>query len=147
MKVYLTKDIAKVGLSGEIVQVSDGFGRNFIIAQNAGVEITDKNAQFYQNKARTVVQRKEVIESKTSILAEKIKNLKVTIKRKMHDDGKLYGSVSPIEIVDALQEQSISLSKSQVVFKKSIKEKGVHKVTIQLTKGLQPELTVNVISE
>ncbi len=147
MKVYLTKDIEKVGLSGEIVKVTDGFGRNFIIARGSGIEVTDKNEQFYQNKSRTVEHRKEVIESKTSILAEKIKNLKVTIKRKMHDDGKLYGSISPVEIVDALHEHSISLSKSQVIFKKAVKEKGLHKVTIKLTTSLQPELTLNIIAE
>ena len=54
MKVYLTKDIEKVGLSGEIVKVTDGFGRNFIIARGSGIEVTDKNEQFYQNKSRTV---------------------------------------------------------------------------------------------
>lgn len=147
MKLYLTKDIEKVGLAGEIVNVSDGFGRNFIIARNAGVEITDKNEQFYHNKARTVVHRKEVIESKTSILAEKIKNLKITIKRKMHDDGKLYGAISSSEIVDALGQQSISLSKNQVIFKKAVKEKGLHHVTIKLTASLQPELTLNIVPE
>jgi large subunit ribosomal protein L9 len=147
MKVYLTKDIEKVGLSGEIVKVTDGFGRNFIIARGLGIEVTDKNEQFYQNKSRTIEHRKEVIESKTSILAEKIKNLKVTIKRKMHNDGKLYGSISPVEIVDALHEHSISLSKSQVIFKKAVKEKGLHKVTIKLTTSLQPELTLNIIAE
>lgn len=147
MKVYLTKDIEKVGLAGEIVKVSDGFGRNFIVARNAGIEITSKNEQFYQNKARVVVHRKEVIESKTSLLAEKIKNIKLTIKRKMHDDGKLYGSLSSTEIVDSLNAHHISLSKNQVIFKKAIKDKGVHTVTIKLTASLQPELTVNVISE
>ena len=65
----------------------------------------------------------------------------------MHDDGKLYGSISPVEIVDALHEHSISLSKSQVIFKKAVKEKGLHKVTIKLTTSLQPELTLNIIAE
>lgn len=147
MKVYLTKDIEKVGLSGEIVKVSDGYGRNFIIARNAGIEITDKNEQFYLNKAKTIVHRKEVIESKTSILAEKIKDLKITIKRKLHDDGKLYGSISPAEIVTALGAHNISLSKNQIILKKAIKEKGSHKIVIKLTANLQPELTLNIISE
>ena len=147
MKVYLTKDIEKVGLAGEIVKVSDGFGRNFIIARNAGIEVTDKNEQFYQNKARTVENRKEVVQSKTSMLAEKIKDLKVTIKRKMHDDGKLYGAISPLEVIDALSGQSISVSKNQVIFKKAIKEKGMHKAIIKLTASLQPELTINIIPE
>lgn len=147
MKVYLTKDIEKIGLSGEIVKVADGFGRNFIIARGLGIEVTESNEQFYKNKARTVEQRKEVIESKTSILAEKIKNLRITLKRKMHDDGKLYGAVSPAHIVDALQEHSISLSKSQILFKKAVKEKGSHKVTIKLTTSLQPELTFTIIPE
>jgi large subunit ribosomal protein L9 len=147
MKVYLKKDMEKVGLTGEIINVADGFGRNFIIARGYGIEVTEGNEQFYKNKARTVENRKDVIETQTSIIADKIKHLKITLKRKMHANGKLYGALSPSEIVDALHVHSISIAKSQVVLKKSIKEKGSHAVTIKLTARLQPELMINVLPE
>lgn len=145
MKIFLKKDVEKVGLAGELIKVSDGFGRNFILARGYGVEINDSNEHFYKNKIRTVAQRKEVIESTTSIFADKIKHLTLSIRAKMHDNGKLYGSVSALDIVEALQKHGITINKSQVIFKKSIKEKGSHTVIIKLTTRLQPELAVNVI--
>jgi large subunit ribosomal protein L9 len=147
MKVYLKKDVEKVGLTGEIIKVADGFGRNFIIARGYGVEVNEANEQFYKTKARTVEHRKDVIESQTSILADKIKHLKITLKRKMHANGKLYGALSASDIVDALQAHAISIAKSQVIVKKSIKEKGAHAVTIKLTARLQPELMITVLPE
>lgn len=148
MKVFLLKDIEKIGMAGEIIKVSDGYGANFIIPRKLGVEVTAHNEGFYKNRVKNVEHRKEIISSKTSMLAEKINGTRVTIKRKMHDNGKLYGALSQHEIVDALAEKGITISKSQVDFgKKSIKEKGEHKVDIRLSSKLIPTVTVNVAAE
>lgn len=147
MKVYLLKDIENVGMSGEIVKVKEGFALNFLIPRKMALRLTAKNENFYRTKARTVVDRKEVISSKTSLLAEKIKTIKLTLKRKMHDDGKLYASVNPAEIVDLLATEGVSVSKSQIKITKAIKEKGIFPVTVKLTSKLQPALELKVVSE
>lgn len=144
MRVYLLKDIERVGLAGEIVKVSEGYAMNYVLPRKLGIEITKHNENFYKDKMKNVEHRKEVIASKTSMLAEKIKSMRVTLKRKTHDDGKLYGSINPQEIVDALAEKGVSVSKNQVEFSKSIKEKGEHKITIKLSSKLQPQMTVVV---
>ncbi len=71
----------------------------------------------------------------------------MTLKRKLHDNGKLYGSVNPAEIVDLLAAQGIGVSKNQIEFDKSIKEKGAYEITIKLSSRLQPKLMLHVISE
>jgi large subunit ribosomal protein L9 len=147
MEVFLNKDVARVGLAGEIIKVSDGFARNCLIPQGLAVEITPVNRENYKAKIRTVEHRKEAIATETSMFAEKINNLSITLKRKMHDDGKLYGAVNGSEIVEALRGKGISISKGQVKFDKSIKTKGNHKVTINLTSRLKPTLTVVIIPE
>ncbi len=147
MKVYLKKDVEKIGLSGEIIKTSDGYARNYLIPRGLGVEITPNNIEFYEKRARTVKNRETVISSNTSMLAEKIGALKLKIKRKMHDDGKLYGAISPIEIVELLAKEGITVSKSQVLFDKSIKSKGTHDITIKLTSRLLPQIKLTVISE
>jgi len=146
MKVYLLKNIDKVGIAGEIIKVKDGYAKNFLFRQKAAIEVTKKNAAFFEAKAKTVENRKEVIASETSALSETIKDVKIVLKRKTHDDGKLYAAVNPTEIVDALAEQGIKVSKNQVKINKSIKAKGSYKVTIKLTSKLQPELVVQVTS-
>ncbi len=147
MKVFLKKDVEKVGLAGEIVKIGDGFARNFLIPRGVAVEITAENEEFYSNKIKQVVNRKEVIASKTSMLAENINAMKLTLRRKMHDDGKLYGSVSTQEIVDLLALQGVMVGKSQVLIEKPIKAKGSYKITIKLTSTLQPQVNLLVTPE
>jgi large subunit ribosomal protein L9 len=147
MEVYLRKDVEKVGLAGEIIKVGDGFARNFLIPQGLAVEITNHNKSQYTSKIRKVENRKEVIASQTSMLAEKMNSIAVVLKRKMHDDGQLYGSINASEVVDALAAQGVSITKGQVEFDKSIKSKGTFKVYIKLTTKLKPSITVTVISE
>ena len=147
MEVYLRKDIEKIGLAGEIIKVGDGFARNFLIPQGLAVEVTDTNKSQYQSKIRKVENRKEVIATQTSMFAEKLNTISLTLKRKMHDDGQLYGSINASEIVEALAEKGISITKSQVEFEKSIKSKGAFKVIIKLTTRLKPTITLNIVSE
>lgn len=147
MKVYLKADIKGVGMSGEIITVSDGYARNFLFPRNQAVEITPENEQTYVARLKTIENRKEVIATQTSMLAERIGNAQVTIKRKIHHDGKLYGSVGAADIADILKEQGFSVAKNQIVIEKSIKEKGTHMVTVKLTSRLQPKLKVIVASE
>ncbi len=147
MKVYLTQNVPKVGMAGEIINVSDGYGANYLLPRKLGVQLTPANEAFYKNKVVKVEHRKEAIETETSMTAEKIKATEIKLKHKIHDDGKLYGAVSQHEIVDALQAKGITVSKSQVVFDKSIKKTGTHTVTIKLSSRLQPQLTVKVVGE
>ena len=147
MKVFLRKDIEKVGMAGEIVKVEDGFARNYLLPKKLAVEITKNNVKFYEKSEKSVEDRKEVIATKTSMLAERIKSLKLTVKRKMHDDGKLYGAINPVEIVDLLAKHNISIAKNQVKFDKSIKNKGNFEITIKLTTRLQPRVKIAIVPE
>jgi len=147
MKVFLRKDIEKIGLAGEIIKVGDGYARNYLIPHGLAIEITKKNEIFYAKRIKKVEHRKEVIATQTSMLAEKIKSLKVTLKKKIHDDGKLYGAVNASEVVDLLAKKGIIITKNQVKMDKSIKTKGTFAVIIKLTSRLQPQLLLNVVSE
>lgn len=147
MKVFLRADVEGIGLKGEIINVSEGYARNFLFPRNLAAEITEQNEKFYQSQIRTVENRKAVIASKTSMLAEKISSMKVIIKRKLHDDGKLYGAINATEIVKALADQGVNVSKSQIVLDKSIKTKGTFSITIKLTAKLASQVTVQVVSE
>ena len=147
MKVYLLKDVENVGIAGEMLKVKEGYAQNFLIPRKMAVKITSKNEAFYSSRVKTVEHRKEVIASKTSMMSEKIKGLKLTIERKTHDDGKLYGAISAGEIVDLLAKEGVSISKSQVNFTKNIKEKGEHSVEVKFTSKLKSAFILKVVPE
>ena len=81
------------------------------------------------------------------MLAEKIKSTEIVLKRKIHDNDQLYGSISPKEIAEELAKQGISVSNNQVIMDKGIKTKGVHTIVIKLSSKLQPTLKVKVVPE
>ena len=145
MKVYLLKDIEKIGIAGEILNVSEGYAKNFLFPRKMALEVSVANEEFFKKRAKSIENRKEVIESATSMLSEQIKTLSLTIKKKIHDDNRLYAAVNPSDIVELLAEKNIKISKSQVIFDKSIKEVGSYPVTIKLSSKLQPQMTLKVI--
>ena len=147
MKVYLKKDVEKVGLAGEIIKVKEGFAVNYLIPRGFAMAVTDANANFFKKRERTIENRKEVLSSQTSMLAEKINSMDLVLKKKMHDDGKLYGALSAADIVEKLADKGVSVGKNQVIFGKSIKSKGVYEVVIKLSSRLQPKVKVTVVSE
>ncbi|MEX0849355.1 MAG: 50S ribosomal protein L9 [Candidatus Dependentiae bacterium] len=147
MRIFLLKDIEKIGLEGEIVRVKDGFGSNYLVPRKLGIEVTPKNEHQFLNRVKNVEHRKEAIASKTSMLAEKIKSLRIKIKHKAHDEGKLFGAVSPNEVVESLAEKGISVSKSQIDFGKSIKTTGTYDVKVKLSSKLQPSFSLVVVAE
>lgn len=146
MKVFLLQNIEKVGLKNEIIKVSDGYAVNFLFPKKLAVEITAANEKQYINKVRQVENRTAIIESVSSLLADQISQLNLKLKKKMHDNDKLYAAISQGEIVDLLKEHNITISKSQVVFDKSIKSKGTFEVTIKLSSKIQPTFKLQVIA-
>ncbi|HXW86600.1 MAG TPA: 50S ribosomal protein L9 [Candidatus Bathyarchaeia archaeon] len=147
MKVYLKKDVKTLGFTGEIVKVGDGYARNFLIPQGIALEVTDANEHFYKGRTQVIENRKEALATETSMFAQKISEMKLQIKKKMHDDGKLYGTVNALDIVHLLGEKGIHVGKSQVIFGSPIKTKGTFEVTIKLTSRLTPTLILNVLAE
>jgi large subunit ribosomal protein L9 len=146
-KVFLTKDVQKLGFAGEVVKVKEGYATNYLIPNKLGILVTPSNEASLKKRIKTYENRKEALSTKTSMLAEKIKSLKLVVKKKIHDDEKLYGAVTPSDIVDLLAKEGIKVSKNQILFDKSIKSKGVFDVTIKLSNSLMPTLKLKVQPE
>ncbi len=146
MKVYLLKDVESVGMRGTVVNVSDGYAANFLFPKKFAVAVPD-NDEAFKKLMHSAEVKKEVIASKTSMLAEHIKALKITMRRKTHDKVKLYGSISTSEIADALADHGVKIAKNQIITDKSIKEVGTYEVTVKLTSKLQPKFQLKIISE
>lgn len=143
----MLKDVENVGMTGQIVKVSDGHAKNLLIPKGLAKEVKEAEMPFYKNR---VIQQKvatDVILSKVAMLAERIKNMHVTIKKTVHDDGKLYGSINADEIVELLKEKEVTVDRKQVEFDKTIKAIGEHSVIIKLSSKLKPKLTVKVVGK
>jgi len=146
MKVFLKKDIEQIGFANQIVSVREGFARNFLIPNDFAVEVTQENEAIYLKKIKKMEYKKEAIATATSMLSEKIKHMKLILKKKIHDNGELYGSVSPADIITLLEQQGVKVSKNQIEFGK-IKKQGSYPVVIKLTSRLQATCTIQIVAE
>ncbi len=147
MRVFLLKDVERVGIAGQIINVASGYATNFLFAQKLAVEITPDNEAQFLHKVRTVEKHKEAVATKTSMLAEKIKHIELKIKRKLADGDRLYGAISAGDIVDLLAAEGVSVAKNQIEFAKAIKTKGVHEFVVKLSSTLKPVCKIRVIAE
>jgi len=147
MKVFMKKEVARVGKSGIIITVPDGYARNYLLPQGFALEVTPSNEASLKKKLEETVIQKQNFIAKTSLLADKIRDFQLVLKRKMHDNGKLYGAISAHDIVMLLAENDVKITKNQVIFDKLIKAKGLYTVTIQLTSQLKTNFNLTIVSE
>lgn len=148
MKVILTEDVKSLGKKGEIVNVSDGYARNFILKTNKGIEANSKNMNDLKlKKANDDKVAKEQYEAAKE-LAKKIEAGKITATIKTGEGGKAFGSISSKEIAAAVKEQmNLEIDKKKVVLKEAIKTLGTHKVPVKIHPKVTAELTVEVNEE
>lgn len=145
MKVFMLKDVEKIGMSGQVAKVADGYAMNFLIPRKLAVKVTNKEEVFFAKKEVKVKVDNKILNSKVAMLAERIKNMHLVVKERIHDNGKLYGAVGADEVVEMLKAKDVSVNRKQIEFKKAIRVVGEHKVAIRLSSKLKPELTLKVI--
>lgn len=146
MKVILIKDVKGQGKKGELINVSDGYARNYLIPRNLAKEATANNLSVMkgQKEAAEFHKQQELEEAKA--LAEKIGGLSIQIKAKAGAGGKLFGSVTSKEIAEELKmQQHIKIDKKKIVLPEGIKTLGVTNVKIKLYPDVTAELKVNVL--
>jgi len=148
VKVLLIKDVKTLGKAGEIKEVKDGYGKNFLIgkgfAKPATAEVLEQHAQEKKQEAENLA--KEIATLKD--LAAKLDKCEIVITKKMGENGHLFGSITKDEVAHALLEQhNIEIDKKHINEKLSIKTVGEHDLDFKLGHGLHATLHVDVVGE
>lgn len=145
MKVILLQDVKALGKKGEVVNVNDGYARNFILPKKLGVEANGKNLndlKLQKNNEAKVAQEHLDAAKK---LAEELKAGKVVLTMKVGEGGRTFGSVSSKEIAEAVKEQMhLDIDKKKIQLKEQIKTLGIHIVSVKLHPEVTAELNVSV---
>jgi large subunit ribosomal protein L9 len=145
MKVILNKDIKGTGAKGDVINVSDGFARNYLFPRSLAVEATEGNLNAIKQHKDAEARRKAVNEQSAREIAGRVKDLTVTIRAKAGEGGRLFGSVTGKEIADALLEQHhIEVDKKKIEIEEPIKSLGVHEVRVKLFAGISSTLAVHI---
>ena len=147
MKVILKETIDSLGIIGSEVRVADGYARNYLLPQNKAVPATPQNRKMLE-RDRTKFELQIAKERKVAEeMAQRLEAVAVTIAAKVSEEDRLYGSISVRDIIDALAKQDIVVEKRMVLLKEPIKTIGTYKVPIRVYKEVEPEISVEIVSE
>ena len=148
MKVILLDNIKGVGKKDEIINASDGYARNYLFPKKLAVEATKENLGKLESKNEANKFKKQNEKNDAIEVANKLKELVLTIKVKAGENGKIFGGVTSKEISENLKEQyKIEIDKKKIEVKETIKNIGRFTINIKLYEGVNAKLTVNIISE
>lgn len=148
MKVILLDNIKGVGKKDEIINASDGYARNYLFPKKLAVEATKENLEKLESKNEANKFKKQNEKNDAIEVANKLKELVLTIKVKAGENGKIFGGVTSKEISENLKEQyKIEIDKKKIEVKETIKNIGRFTINIKLYEGVNAKLTVNIIAE
>lgn len=147
MEVILTKDVDKVGKTGLLVKVKEGFARNFLIPNGLAVPATDANLKkLKQQKEKENLALQEA-KKKAQAFKERLDSLSLTISALTQEEDKLYGSVGPKDIADALKEEGFDIDKNFIVLDEPVKSLGIYEIPVKLHPEVSAKIKVWIVKK
>ena len=144
MKVILQKDVKDLGKVGDLVNVAQGYARNFLFPRRLAEQATEKNIKQLQHQQKVAEIRKKKAVSERKDLIEKLNGVTLTFKLQAGEEDKLFGSVTTLDISKELESQGFSIDKRDVEIPEAIKVVGQHKANVNLGANLVAELIISV---
>ena len=148
MKVILQQDVKKVGSKGDIVEVSEGYGRNFLLPKKLAVEATAANLETAKQKANSAARKKQQAADEARLLAAQLEKVSVKVAVRTGDGGKLFGSVTGKDVADALaKEHGIDVDRRKISLKSEVTGTGEYEAVIKVHPEIQSTIRVLVVAE
>jgi len=147
MKVILTQDMDSLGLAGEIVEVARGYARNYLIPKKIALEATEDNIKRTETQRKNIEIKRIKIKEDAQKIKERLADVGVTIAQKAGEEDKLYGSVTSMDIAEALERQGIEIDRRKILLDKPIKSLGEFMVPIKLHQQVTASIKVTVVPE
>jgi len=147
MQVILREDIDNLGSIGDLVKVADGYARNFLVPNKKAIEATPDNLNAMNHAKKMVSDRIRKIKKVATAEADQLRGLAVIIKAKTGEEGKLFGSVTSMDIADAVKAKGVELDKRKIVLDEPIKRLGDYTVSVKMHTDILADIKVTVIAE
>jgi large subunit ribosomal protein L9 len=145
MKVILTKTVESIGQIGDVLNVAPGYARNFLLPKGLAMEASGKNVRELEHKKRLIAQTREQERQEMLSIADKLNSVIISMRRKVAEDHKLYGSVSVADISKELEEQGFATDKKDILLEQPIKQLGEFNVSVRV--GAQISANIRVVIE
>ncbi|MDO9527607.1 MAG: 50S ribosomal protein L9 [Syntrophales bacterium] len=147
MKVILKENVESLGKTGDMLNVADGYARNFLIPRDLAVEASNRSIKALKHEKMLIVHKREREKRKAESLLEEFSDVTCTISKRIGEQDKLFGSVTTKDIEKSLREQGIEIDRKNIVLEEPIKSTGEFSVKVKLYPEVTAEITVSVVGE
>jgi large subunit ribosomal protein L9 len=147
MEIILREDIDKLGQRGQVVKVTAGYARNYLLPRRLAVAATEGNKKIVEQERQAHLRREVKVVSEAQDLGKLMASVTVTIAQKAGENDQLFGSVTPADIAAALEKQGYTIDRKKIQMDEPIKTLGEFKVAVRLHKDVSVELPVHVVKE
>jgi len=147
MKVILRKDYSQLGKIGDVVDVKDGYARNFLIPRDIAYAATEGNLKTLEEEKKQAQRKAEKERAEAEKTVQELAKLSITIQMKVGEDEKLFGSVTSQMIADEVQQKGVNLDKKSIELEEPIKALGIYDVAVRLAGGVTGTVKVWVVRE
>lgn len=147
MQVILKEDVKDLGRIGDVVEVKDGYARNFLIPRGLAVEANPKNIKALEHEKRKIQEAAKKLRSSAEDVKLMIESKTIIIKAKAGEEDKLFGSVTAMDIAEALKKEGIEIDKKKIIIEEPIKRLGDYNVTVKIHPEISAKLNIQVIPE
>lgn len=147
MQIILREDITNLGRPGDVVKVRDGYARNFLLPRNLAIEANPKNLRAFEHQKRLALMRREAKKGEALKMKERLEALRINIAARAGEEGKLFGSVTNIDVERALREQGFDIERRKVILPEPIKQLGDYTVAVKLDPEVDASLKISVNAE
>jgi len=147
MELILKEDVINLGYKDDIVKVKDGYGRNYLIPNGMAIMATESAKKMLAEDLRQRAHKLEQMKADAEAMVSKFEGIHLSIGAKVSSTGKIFGSVGPIQIAEALEKQGLEVDRKSILLKDAVKEVGEYKATIKLHREVQVEISFDVVAE
>jgi large subunit ribosomal protein L9 len=144
VQVILSEEVNNLGRPGDVVKVRAGYARNYLLPRKLAVEANPKNLREFEHAKSVALLKREALKQKAAGLKERIEALTLAIGARAGEEGKLFGSVTNIDIERALRDQGVEVDRRRITLAEPIKQLGDFTVTVRLESEVEARLKVNV---
>jgi len=147
MKIILKENIEKLGDKNEIVNVKDGYARNYLFPKNLALKATKSNVNVIKELDRVKEKKEKSVIKTAQKLADKLKNISITVSTEAGEDEKIFGSVTTQQVAELLDEKGFKIDKHQIIIETPIKNLGVFNIPIKIHKEITAEVKLWVVKK
>lgn len=147
MKVILKQDVKGLGKGGDLIEVKDGYARNYLIPQGLVASATSKNIKAIEHAQKQIANRIKQERAGAEDLAARLKNVSITIAKRVGENNRLFGSVTNKELAEALREEGLLVDRRFIELEENIKELGVFEVPVRLHQDVTTTVKVWVVAK